>query len=110
MSTAASARCASRVSPGPTCMPVRRRSRTKWATLAASVTGERLRGATRDPGEVVLVLQQHAERGLDGRRVELDRAECDEGVAPVEGFGDPGQLEQVGRAQLLNERDDLAAQ
>src|SRR5678815_1443500 len=36
MSTAATARCASSVSPGPTRSPARRRSRVKCTTLAAS--------------------------------------------------------------------------
>src|SRR4051812_41084022 len=38
MSTAASARCASSVSPGPTRSPARRNSRAKCTTLAASTS------------------------------------------------------------------------
>src|SRR3569623_1136922 len=98
------------MSPGPTPMPARRNRRTKWTTLASSDIGHRLRRRAGDLREVVLVLQEHAERRLDRLRRQHDRTERDERVAPVERLRDARQLEQVTRAQPLDERDDLAAQ
>src|SRR6185312_14567291 len=109
-SIAATARSASSVSPGPTTIPARRNRRTKWTTLPSSDIGHRPRGRAGDLREVVLILQQYAERRLDGLRRQLDRTERDECVPPVERLRDAGQLEQVARAQPLHERHDLAAQ
>ena len=64
---------------------------------------EAVRRLAGDPGEVILVLEQHAQRRVDGPRVELDAAERDQGVAPVEGLGDARLLEQVARAQRVDQ-------
>src|SRR5512142_960480 len=98
------------MSPGPTPIPARRSRRTKWTTLPSSDIGHRPRRRAGDLREVVLVLEEDAERRLDRLRRQLDRTERDERVAPVERLRDAGQLEQVARAQPLHERDDLAAQ
>ena len=57
--------------------------------------------------DVVLVLQQHAERVLHRRRVEPDRVQRDQRVGPVDRLGDARHLEQVERAHALHELDDL---
>ena len=60
--------------------------------------------------DVVLVLQENAERVRDERRIERDRIEFHEGRGPVEGFGDARCLEQVLLPDRLNEGDDLLRQ
>ena len=60
--------------------------------------------------DVVLILEQDAERRIDGIGVEIDLVELDQGVGPVDGLGNAGQLEQVLVAQFLDEGDHLARQ
>ena len=64
----------------------------------------------RDGADVVLVLEQHAERVGDRLRVERDAVERHQRFRPVERLGDARRLEEVHRAQPLRERDDLARQ
>ncbi len=63
-----------------------------------------------DASDIILVLEQHAQSAVDGFRVEFEAIELHQGIGPVQGLGDAGQLEQVLLAQFLDEADDLAAQ
>ena len=58
--------------------------------------------------DVVLVLEQHAQRVGDRLRIERDAVERDQRLGPVERLGDARRLEEVHRAQPLREGDDLA--
>src|SRR5690606_36885143 len=60
-----------------------------------------------DARDVVLVLEQLAERVGDRLRVERQRVERDERVGPVDGLGHPGRLEEIERAGALHEADHL---
>ncbi len=64
----------------------------------------------RDRADVVLVLEQRAQRVGDRLGIERDAIERDQRLGPVERLGDARRLEQVHRAQALRERDDLARQ
>jgi hypothetical protein len=61
-------------------------------------------------GNIVLVLQQDAERIGDHRRIERDRVEFDQRGGPIEGFGDAGRLEQILPAQRLHHVHDFGRQ
>ena len=58
-------------------------------------------------GDVVAVLEQHAERVADVVGREADRVQRDQRVGPVDRLGDAGRLEEVERAHPLHEGDDL---
>ena len=60
--------------------------------------------------DVFLVLEQDAERFLDGLGVELVAIERHERRRPVERLGDAGRLVELGRPQLLDERGHLVRQ
>src|SRR6266850_8555561 len=63
-----------------------------------------------DALEVVAVLEQHAERVVDRLRIERDAVERHQAVRPVDGLGDPRQLEELRLAQALHEGDDFLRQ
>ena len=67
-------------------------------------------GRAADPADVLLVLEEHAERLVDEVRRQLAGAEGQERGRPVERLGHPGHLGQVGRPQAADEADDLAGQ
>src|ERR1700716_2875753 len=52
--------------------------------------------------DVVLVLEQHAEGGVDGGGVERHAVERQQRARPVDGLGDARGLEEVGAAQALH--------
>src|SRR5262249_6404948 len=58
--------------------------------------------AAADAGDVVLVLQQHAEGVVDSLGIEGHLVELEKRLGPVDGLGDARQLEEVGLAQLLH--------
>ena len=60
--------------------------------------------------DVLLVLEDDAERVVDGLLVEIDRAEREQRPRPVERLGHARRLEEVDAAQPLGEGDDLARQ
>jgi hypothetical protein len=60
--------------------------------------------------DVLLVLEDDAERLVDELRRELARAQRQEGGGPVERLGDPRDLGQVGLAKPVDEGDDLAGE
>src|SRR6185369_3445905 len=63
-----------------------------------------------DPPDVLLVLEDDAERLVDHLAGQLARPERQEGGRPVERLGDPGHLRQVGLAQAMDEADDVAGE
>src|SRR4029077_8816445 len=100
---------------GPTGTPARRRTRAKWVTFSANTGAARLAQfveqarhlGARHLGDVVAVLEEHAERVLHALRVEADGVEGDQRVGPVDRLGDARRLEQVDGAHPLDETDDL---
>ena len=89
-----------------------RRHASVTAAMPSACTSATSRAADlrRERADVVLVLEQHAERVGDRLRVERDAVERDQRLGPVERLGDAGRLEEIQRAQPLRERDDLARQ
>src|SRR5215813_6941311 len=63
-----------------------------------------------DLGDVVLVLEQHAQGVVDGLRVERDAIELKDRLCPVDGLGDARQLEEIALPQLLDEAHHLPRQ
>lgn len=63
--------------------------------------------ALADAGDVVLILEQHADGVGDGFGVERKPVQFGQRTGPVDGLGDARHLEQVNLAQLLHERDHL---
>src|SRR5262245_29922966 len=59
------------------------------------------------PGDVVLVLEQYAERVGYGRRIERHRVEFGERSRPIERLGNARRLEQILLAQRLHEPNYL---
>src|SRR5436190_2245880 len=120
--TASIASSAASTRSGPTPRPAWRRTRAKWTTLSASIgrrgaarrrlqLGEQLGDvAALHLGDVVAVLQEHAERVADVVGREAERVQRDQRVAPVDRLGDAGRLEEVERSQPLHEGDDLRGQ
>src|SRR5579871_6012590 len=85
-------------------MTLRRVARSlRGAQLRAHLLDQLLGGTAFEPRDVVLVLEQHAERVGDGGRIERDRVELGERARPVESLGDAGGLEQILLAQRLDE-------
>ena len=68
------------------------------------------RAVAADPADVLLVLEDDAERLVDELGRQLAGAERQERGRPVERLGDAGHLGQVGLAQAVDEADDLAGQ
>ena len=54
-------------------------------------------------GDVVAVLEQHAERVVHVVGREADRVQRDQRIGPVDRLGDAGRLEEVERAHALHE-------
>src|SRR5215471_12708512 len=75
--------------------------------LRAQTVDQLLRLGAFDAGDIVLVLEQHAERVRYRRGVERDRVEFGERACPVERLGNAGRLEQIMAAQRLDEMDDF---
>src|SRR5690242_14578071 len=117
MPTACNASTALITLPGPTGSPAARSVRAKCITLAISrpsllgaaaarTSGLARRGgdlgldlveqlggfAALDAGDVVLVLQEHAERVVDDVRGQFQRIELHQRLGPVDRLGDAGQL------------------
>ena len=124
MSTRSSPRSASAMRPGPTSRPASRSTRpnvTRWR-VRASLTRRRPRppraprraarrsSSSRTSVEVLVVLQDGAERLLDDGRVELLAAERDERLRPVDRLRDARRLGQVELAQPGDERRRLGRQ
>ena len=55
-----------------------------------------------DAGDVVLVLQNHADRVGDRLGIERDLVEFRQGARPVDRLGNAGRLEEVEFAQFLS--------
>ena len=67
--------------------------------------------AALNTGNVILVLEQRAERRIDRAGIERDSVSSTcQRLGPADRLGDAGILVEVGAAQLLDERDDLAGQ
>ena len=78
--------------------------------LRAHLVDQLLRLGAFEARDVVLILEQHAERVGDGRRIERDHVELGQRRRPVERLGDAGRLEQILLAQGLHEMHDLLRQ
>ena len=120
--------------PGPTSRPPSRRIRpnvTSLRTIASptrlsacipgacgsSTTGrslglgdELLQPAIADPLEVLVVLEDAAEGGVDDADLELLLSERDERLRPVDRLGDTRDLREVGQPQTLDERRGLGGE
>src|SRR6266403_1954997 len=131
MPIAETAATASMTLPGPTGNPAARKVRAKCIRLASSRPwGSDAAAIARlcvamsackidcgfgldlfeQPGDVVLVFQQHAQGVVDRVRRQLQYVELHQRLGPVDRLGDAGKLEQIHRAQLLDKADDLARQ
>src|SRR5689334_1084278 len=139
MPTACTASVAASTLPGPTGKPAARSALPKCMTFSSSRPPPGLseglaeafmvfrRSARRsefgahlleDPGrlaalnfrDVVLVLEQHAQRVVDCFRREREHVQLGKCMRPVDGLGNAGKLEEVGGAELLYESHDLARQ
>src|SRR5260221_12822365 len=130
MPTVRTASTAASTLPGPIGSPAARSVRAKYIRLArrwpdingdpTSIAGrgelrldlgeQAQRLAALDLPDVVLVFQQHAERVVDRVRGQRQHVELHQGLSPVDRLGDARQFEEIGRAQLLHEGDDLAAE
>src|SRR5450755_199342 len=116
--TASIASSAARTRSGPTGMPAARSTRAKWATLSANTGAARLAQFRKQSrhlvalhlDDVVAMLEEHAERVLDARRIEAHCVQGEERVGPVDRLGDPRRLEEIELAHPLHERDDLGGQ
>src|SRR5476649_2342087 len=60
--------------------------------------------------DVVLVLEQNAQRVVDALGIEVERIELRQCGRPVDRFSDTRRLEEVELAQFLDEAHDLARQ
>ena len=65
--------------------------------------------AAADPGDVVLVFEQHTHGRIGLRRVDRHAVQLDQRLRPVDGFRHAGGLEQVRPPKPLHEPDDLLA-
>src|SRR3989441_946233 len=114
-SSAARARRKRRERSASTWTPARRssRGRTRRFFVTSSAGNGRLlekawqRGLA-DVAQILLVLEEHAERPVEDVAVELARLERDERERPIQGLGHAGPFEQVVAAQRLDDRDDGA--
>src|SRR3989454_8832475 len=104
---------------GPASKPSPRRIRPKCNQLrvrtapGSGIDGSREelpRARAAQPFEILLVLDDRAERRLHGGFAELALAERDQRAGPVERLGDPGQLIEVEAANPSDELADLACQ
>src|SRR5690606_29083341 len=86
---ATSARSARRSPPGR-----RKRRRSCGRHISRCFRKDAVELAFPNPRKILLVLEQRAERGLYRGRIELGAIERDDRVAPVDGLGDSGILEQ----------------
>src|SRR5215472_3429830 len=62
------------------------------------------------PGNVVLVFEQHTQSVVDRVRGQLEYVKLHQGVGPIDRLGNAGKLEQVHCAKFLHKTDDLARQ
>src|SRR3954471_16407118 len=94
-------------------LPRKRRREKKSlrrAQLGLHLIEQLLDLAAFEPRDVVLILQQHAERVGHGRRIERHGVEFGQRCRPVERLGDAWRLEQILLAQRLHEADHLLGQ
>ncbi|CAD5374266.1 hypothetical protein RA210_U50218 [Rubrivivax sp. A210] len=122
--TASTAARAVSTRSGPACRPAacrRREKRVMWA--ASRMRGTSARGgvstqfgqqardfAAFDAGDVVLVLEQHAQAVVYGRRLQMACIQRHQGTRPVQGLGHARHLEEVQLAQALDEGHHLPRQ
>ena len=66
--------------------------------------------ALADCVNVILILEQHAERVFDDGQIKLVRVERHQRLGPVERLGDAGHFVEFHPAQALDELDQLAGQ
>src|SRR2546427_6642620 len=123
MSRQSSPLSASEMRPGPTSNPASRRMRpnvTTWRTNppsegagcgdTACLLDERDESLVADRGEVLVVLQDRAERLFDDPGVELlttERCKC---LRPVDRLGHARWLREIQPSQTLHERRGLPCQ
>src|SRR6266511_3966223 len=120
MSTRSSPVSASAIRPGPTSSPASRRTRpnvTTWRTKPPSGSAccrDRARlldegdeGLVADRSEILVVLQDRAERLLHGSRIEVLPSKGRERLCPVDRLGDTRRLREIESAQPLHERGRL---
>src|ERR1700756_2060458 len=102
--------------PGPTSSPPSRKTRPKTTTCLTtacgvrSVTGrgdERRERVIAEREQILVVLEQRAERRGDMLHVELSLPERGQRAHPVDRLGDPGRLLQVEGTQLGGEARGL---
>src|SRR4051812_4342587 len=114
MSSSASASANDWTAEPGTSRPRRRSSRAKATGVSASAgTGrlDQLVDAERAEAlRVLAVLDDRAQRGVDGRVVELGPPERRQRADPVDGLGDAGRLVQAQLPHALDCRGDLRGQ
>src|SRR5690349_21579205 len=117
------------ICPLPRLRPARRRSRPNVSRFARMRVAETSSGCgtlmscctTRpldqgrrriaaDAIDILLILQNHTQRILDGVSRELSRAECQQRARPIQRFGHSRRFEEIDFAQSLREAADLQAQ
>src|SRR5206468_685506 len=99
--------------PAYSCSPLGGRGACERTNGSAHVSAQRLGGDVRlhlaqdfrrfrtlQALDVVLVLEQHAQRVVDGLGIEVERVEFGERGRPVDRLGHARRLEQVELAQL----------
>src|SRR5665213_1823889 len=92
---------------GLACWPWRSLRR---AQIGPRLVKQRLYFAAVEPGDVVLIFQQRAERIGHRRWIERDHVQLSERAGPVQCLGDARLLEQILLAQRLHESDYLLGQ
>ena len=96
------------IAPGSCAVAIPARIVTAGCPPVCDLGDDPRRDLGLERADVVLVLEQHAQRVGHRLRIERDAVERDQRLGPVERLGDARRLEQVHRAQPLRERDDLA--
>src|SRR6476620_11673687 len=123
MSRQSSPVSASEMRPGPTSKPASRRMRpnvTTWRTNppsdgagcgdTACLLDERDESLVADRGEVLVVLQNGAERLFDDPCVELLTPQRRKRLRPVDRLGHSRRLREIKLSQALHERSGLPSQ
>src|SRR5258708_19361205 len=88
---------------------IARSRRRRRRELGLDLVEEAQRLAALDLGDVVLVFEEDAERVVDRLGRQRQAVELHQPLGPVDLLADPGPLEEVDAAQLLDESHDLAA-
>src|SRR5690348_5194440 len=84
--------------------------RRSLSEIAPDLFDEPSRRGALEPGDVVLILQQHAERIVDRLGIEGEGVEFDQRPHPVERLGNARRLEKLHAPQRLDEADHLPRQ